>query len=178
MIEPQGFRRQQRGVALAMAAAVVVTIIATAIGLMLDRTTDPPLFADRLQAVLRRDLFVVAWLAAAIANVARLRFLSPDDIAGSSAATATPAVGQAGAILRNTFEQVVLAILAHAMLAAALSRPAPLVTMLVALFCVGRLLFWVGYRRGPTGRAFGFALTFYPSIGALAVAAITIAMGP
>src|ERR1035441_6700399 len=35
------------------------------------------------------------------------------------------------------------------------------------LFCFGRLIFWIGFRRGPVGRAFGFALTFYPSVGAL-----------
>jgi uncharacterized membrane protein YecN with MAPEG domain len=38
-----------------------------------------------------------------------------------------------------------------------------------AFFCAGRVLFWIGYRSGPVARAFGFAMTFYPSVAALIV---------
>ena len=44
---------------------------------------------------------------------------------------------------------------------------------LVGLFCVGRASFWLGYRHGAAARAFGFALTFYPSVGAC-VAAVAL----
>ncbi len=37
---------------------------------------------------------------------------------------------------------------------------------LTGLFCVGRMLFWVSYRSGAAARSCGFALTFYPSLGA------------
>jgi len=32
-----------------------------------------------------------------------------------------------------------------------------------------RVLFHAGYRHGAAARAFGFALTFYPSVAALAI---------
>jgi hypothetical protein len=56
---------------------------------------------------------------------------------------------------------------------AAFVRSNAVIAALVCLFAAGRLLFWAGYRRGAKGRAFGFALTFYPS--ALALLASTIA---
>ncbi len=36
----------------------------------------------------------------------------------------------------------------------------------VSLFLLGRLFFITGYRKGAGGRAFGFALTFYPTVAA------------
>jgi hypothetical protein len=32
------------------------------------------------------------------------------------------------------------------------------------LFLLGRTLFWIGYHKSPYLRAFGFGLTFYPSV--------------
>ncbi len=40
---------------------------------------------------------------------------------------------------------------------------------LVILFGLGPLLFWLGYASGAAGRAFGFALTFYPTAFSLIV---------
>ena len=36
--------------------------------------------------------------------------------------------------------------------------------ILTALFVLGRILFWVGYHKHPYLRAFGFGITFYPSV--------------
>ncbi|TPG20879.1 MAPEG family protein [Sphingomonas koreensis] len=171
MTDRDRYRREQRLVALAMALALAITVAALAVAIEIDRHGAPPAFADRLRAMLRGELLVVVWLAAAIANVARLRFFSPIDIAGSSAGDASPPVRQAGAILQNTLEQVVLALAAHLLLVATLDRSIAVLQVLVGLFCVGRLLFWIGYSRGAAGRALGFALTFYPSIAALLIAA-------
>ncbi|MGA2776038.1 MAG: hypothetical protein ABSF94_00665 [Steroidobacteraceae bacterium] len=41
--------------------------------------------------------------------------------------------------------------------------------ILGGFFCIGRLWFWIGYQRGPAARAFGFAISFYPSVAALLV---------
>lgn len=38
------------------------------------------------------------------------------------------------------------------------------VPILAALFLMGRVLFWVGYHKNPYLRAFGFGLTFYPTV--------------
>lgn len=160
--------------AVAMLGALATTIVVMGTIALLDRAAAPMPFADRLQTALRADLFVVAWLAAAIANVARLRFFSERDIAGSSAENASPEVRRARAILQNSFEQVCLAILAHVILAASLENSQTMIEAMVILFSIGRLLFWMGYKHGAKARAFGFALSFYPTMMALLSAAAAI----
>lgn len=171
------FQQEQRGVARAMAAALVTAIVVLCGVMLATRTTAPTLFAARLQFALRVDVLVVAWLAAAIANVARLRFFSEQDIAGSSAGTASDAVRTAGAILQNTVEQAGLAVVTHLIVAATFDRSDMVIAALACLFVVGRALFWAGYGRGASGRAFGFALTFYPNILALLGSAVAIVAG-
>jgi uncharacterized protein involved in response to NO len=56
--------------------------------------------------------------------------------------------------------------------AVTLDAYAVLVPVLAALFCAGRLLFWLGYERGAAARAVGFGLTFYPSLAVLIIAAV------
>lgn len=160
-----------------MIGALVVAILALSAAAWVDRGETVPSLMDRLRFALRADLLVVGWLAAAIANVARLRFFSEQDIAGSSAAGGSDEVRDAGAILQNTLEQVVLALAAHLIVAATFSRPQALLVALASLFALGRLLFWVEYKRGAAGRAFGFALTFYPSVLGLLASAAAIAFG-
>ena len=170
------FRQEQRGVAWAMASALVLTIGIMGVALMMDHGAAVP-FVSRLQFAIRVDLLVVAWLAAGIANVARLRFFSESDIAGSGGGPGSDKVRVAGAILQNTFEQASLAVAAHLIVAASFDRSNALIAALAGLFAVGRLLFWLGYRHGAKGRAFGFALTFYPSVLALLASAAVIARG-
>lgn len=128
---------------------------------------DMPTPESRLVFTLRGDVLLFAWLGAAVANVARLRFFSEDDIDGSAQAGVGPEVRQANAMLQNTLEQCVLAFGSHLALAAQVpGRWMIVLPGLTGLFCVGRALFWVGYRSGAAARSFGFALTFYPSLGA------------
>ena len=135
------------------------------------------LFASRLQHALRLDLFVIIWLLATIGNVARLRFFSKNDIDGSSSEKESADVRDARAILQNTLEQVVFAIVTHVIVAAVFDRPTALITALVFLFFVGRLMFWVGFKHGAKRRAFGFGLTFYPSASALIASAVAAVVG-
>ncbi len=65
----------------------------------------------------------------------------------------------------NTFEQFTAYFIAHGALA--LYTPiteARTLPILTALFLLGRILFWIGYHRNPLLRAFGFGLTFYPTV--------------
>jgi hypothetical protein len=167
------FRREQRQVAAGMLAAALIAVAVIGGALYFASGVTQP-FNERIAAAFKADLFVAFWLFAAIANVARLRFFSREDIGGSAGMTASRSVRNAGAVLQNTLEQVVLAALVYLALAAVLARPTPLIVALTVLFSLGRLLFWIGYSNGAPGRAFGFALTFYPSAFSLLVAVVTI----
>lgn len=171
MVPAKSFPQEQRGIALRMMAALCVTVLVLATCLLRSAAAHASL-AERLSVTARADVFVLCWLAAAIGNVARLRFFSAADIGGSGFGTATADVGRANAVLQNTLEQVALAVPIHVALTMLVASSAPLVVALVALFAVGRLLFWIGYARGAKARAFGFALTFYPSIAGLMIAAV------
>ncbi|MGA2707868.1 MAG: MAPEG family protein [Steroidobacteraceae bacterium] len=163
----RSFRLVQRGVAISMLAAVLLTAGAFVV---VDRHWPPSAnmpIGERLLIAAKTDLIVVLWLAIAIADVARRRFISPLDIMGSSEGEGSRQIRNANAFLQNTLEQVAVAVPAHFALAAFYPGSPAIVPALGALFSLGRLLFWIGYPRGPVARAFGFAISFYPSIGAL-----------
>ncbi len=178
MQDPNEFRAEQRRVAVGMALGLAITVLAWALAASwepVDMPVQP--VVERLQAALRIDLFVIGWLAAAIANVARLRFFSHDDIAGSRVGPGSKPVQDAIAILQNTLEQCALAIPTHLAFATLADHPMRVLTTLTALFCAGRALFWIGYRHGAHGRALGFALTFYPTVALLGMSLVRLVMG-
>lgn len=69
----------------------------------------------------------------------------------------------------NTFEQFIAYLIGNAGLALYApieeARTLPILTM---LFVLGRILFWIGYHTNPYLRAFGFGITFYPTVAAFA----------
>lgn len=169
------FQREQRHVAIGMALAVTVTVLVLGASLFLGaRGASEPLLS-RVATAFKADVFVVLWLAAAIGNVARIRFFSPQDIGGSGTGAGSTAIRTASAVLQNTLEQVTLAVPVHVALAVVLAGSVPTTIALAGLFCAGRFLFWIGYGRGAAGRAFGFALTFYPSLAALVIVIVVLA---
>ena len=174
MAGPRSFRGKQQGVATRMALAATLSAVVLAIAFYIGRDSAPLPLADRFARVLRLDLFVVVWLGAMVGNVARLRFFSAADIDGSGATSASPAVRDSRAVLQNTLEQTVLAIPVHLAIATILPDPVPFVAALVCLFGLGRLLFWIGFSRGATARALGFALTFYPTMISLLIAVLAM----
>jgi hypothetical protein len=65
----------------------------------------------------------------------------------------------------NTFEQFTAYLVAITVVG--LYSPvedAKALPILTTLFVLGRILFWVGYHKNPLLRAFGFGLTFYPTV--------------
>lgn len=118
-----------------MLAAALLTVIAF---FAAGRYGEPP-FKDaptqRLLIAAKTDLFVMLWLAIAISNVARLRFMSPLDIAGSGAGPPSQRLRNAVAFLQNTLEQVGLAVPAHVILAAVYDHGAAIVPILGGMFC-------------------------------------------
>jgi hypothetical protein len=76
---------------------------------------------------------------------------------------------------RNTLEQAMLVAIAWPLLA--LWLPAGqlgLIPVLAVLFGFGRVAFWIGYLIAPWARAFGFALTFYPTVAAFIWLAVRV----
>lgn len=173
----RGFKRKQHGVVVAMAVAVAISLLALILAALGQDGLQTLSFVDRLKLTLQLDALVGAWLAATIANVARLRFVSEQDIGGSGSSDASAAVRQASAVTQNTLEQAVLAVAAHLGIAATFTRSQAILVVMVGLFSAGRLLFWLGYERGAAGRALGFGLTFYPSVLGLLATIGTLLIG-
>lgn len=68
-------------------------------------------------------------------------------------------------VLRNTTEQLVLALCIWPAAAVLLGGKGPGVIAMLGLgFALTRLVFWAGYRLSPGLRAFGFAAGFYPTL--------------
>ncbi|WP_420402679.1 MAPEG family protein [Nisaea sp.] len=114
---------------------------------------------------LRWDALVLLCLVIAVGNLARHRFFTPADIDGSGLTAGTDRARIFQAVLQNTLEQAVIAVLAHLLWTAA--APAGwhgAVPAAALLFVAGRIFFVAGYAGGAPARAFGFALTFYPSV--------------
>ena len=172
-----GLGNEQRHVARGMATALILTIVVCGAGIAVLGSFVPLLSdtSDRLAFALRADLFVAAMFAASIAAVAKGRFFSTADIAGSALTPPGPRIAVAAAVLQNTLEQSVLAVIVHCALVTLLrGSEVVLIPVLVGLFCVGRCCFAIGYKYGAAGRAFGFGLTFYPTLMALGLALVLL----
>ena len=105
-------------------------------------------------------------LAVMVGRIAQRRFFDAALIEG-----AAPPPGSAAEIDRrvlvNTVEQTVLALSLWPALAVLLGTAgAGVAVTLGAAFVPARLVFWAGYHCAPVLRGFGFAATFYPSVGA------------
>jgi hypothetical protein len=144
-------------------AVIVLLVFASdrfsiAVTLPLDDT------AERLAFAAKWLLVPGFTLLLGVGMVANRRFFTPDAIDGSR----TPESRSLEINLRynqNTLEQTALVLIAWPLLA--LWLPADrlgLIPLLAVLFGVGRVAFWIGYLIAPWARAFGFALTFYPTV--------------
>ena len=121
--------------------------------------------ADTLAHAASWDLIIALCLIASVGHQARHRFFTPADFDGSALTMGTDAARLNQAIIQNTLEQAVCAVVVH--FAWAARMPCAYQTAIpaaVTCFVVGRICFAAGYSRGAPARAFGFALTFYPTV--------------
>ena len=166
---------KQRGVLGGMMLGLASSLLALALAILAAPGALLPDGSDAISAVahaLRWDVLLALWLAANIAMLARHRFFEPADIDGGGLSDGTATARILQSVLQNTLEQVVLALSVHLIWAATMpSRWQAAIPAAAMLFFVGRALFWRGYARGAPARALGFALTFYPAVAMLAVAA-------
>ena len=166
---------KQRGVLGGMMLGLGSTLLALALAIIAAPMALLPEDSSAASAIvhaLRWDVLLVLWLAANIAVLARHRFFTPADIDGGGLSDGTPTAKVLQSVLQNTLEQVVLALSVHLLWAATMPwRWQAAVPAAAMLFFAGRALFWRGYARGAPARALGFALTFYPTVALLVVAA-------
>lgn len=150
---------RQRGVVLGMASGLVVSVIVVGFGA---RWFVMPDTSERFGISL---LLPALALLVAIARLASHRFLTPADIDGSALGVGTERAKLLQVLLQNTLEQVALAFPVYV---AALSSSNPIIRdtapACAFAFLAGRLLFFITYKRGAQARAFGFVLTFYPTV--------------
>ncbi|WP_366943246.1 MAPEG family protein [uncultured Litoreibacter sp.] len=166
-------RSERRGVLVGMVTAAVIT--AVAFGLSVTVSSDETLaVVDRLTMALHLSIILFLWLAAAIGNVARLRFFRPESINGAAFSDDDMDLRAAQAILQNTLEQTLLAFGAQVAMSTVFPDPRAGLVALVVLFSTGRVLFWAGYADGAARRALGFGLTFYPSLAVLLVSGLVV----
>jgi hypothetical protein len=150
-----------RGMIFALAVAVLVFLAASAVTLFTSGTPD---LWSRIKIAAMSSLLPTLTLFICIARLAKHRFFTPEDIQGSTQTSGTRKAQILQSLLQNTIEQGCLALPVYA--AVSLLAPVRLLALVPAaafMFVVGRILFFIGYAKGAPSRAFGFALTFYPT---------------
>ena len=168
-------RNKRLGVAAGMAGGLAATLLALFWPGLPRGETD---LAGRLSTWVACDLVAAGWLAVAVARLAAHRFFSGADI-DAALAPGTPRARILQSLVQNTLEQAVLAMIAYGAWLLPTDPMAPSATAWLAVGCfsAGRLLFILGYARGAAWRAFGFALTFYPTVGLILARAVWILRG-
>jgi hypothetical protein len=159
---------RKRVLVLAGIAAAILVMV-----LLWERVLPSPAVALPADDTASRLAFAARWLLApatmlllGIGAVAAGRFFVPEAMDGSRAPTSRT-LEISLRYNRNTLEQLILAAIAWMSLALVLPHDRlAIIPTLAILFVVGRVAFWIGYRIAPWARAFGFALTFYPTVAA------------
>ena len=130
---------------------------------------------QKLQFAVRWMLLPISLLTISIDRMARHRFVTLTDMDGGAALDSNKArVLQS--LLQNTLEQSVLACVVYLIWAAIMpTQYMSAIPFAASAFTLGRILFFMGYQLGASHRAFGFALTFYPSVLMLWVLLIYVA---
>jgi len=169
--------RKQAGVLRNMLLALATSLVVLAGAVWWQPAALTPLAApaQRLLFTLQWDAAILVCLILSIGALARHRFFTPADIDGSGLTSGTDRARVLQSVLQNTLEQAVIAVLAHLLWTAVMPRAwLAAIPAAAVLFLVGRALFALGYRHGAAARAFGFALTFYPTALLTLVALATL----
>ena len=118
---------------------------------------------DRIALVVKDAVIAIMPAVLAICIVAAQR-LDPSMWVGRTAKP-NSALDINTRFILNTFEQFIAYFIGNAGMALYCpAEEARSLIILTALFVLGRLLFWVGYHYNPYLRAFGFGITFYPTV--------------
>jgi hypothetical protein len=119
---------------------------------------------DRIALVIKDAVIAILPAVLAICIVAAQR-LDPSMWVGRTAKP-NSALDINTRFILNTFEQFIAYFIGNAGMALYCPpEEARSLIILTGLFLLGRVLFWVGYHYNPYVRAFGFGITFYPTVG-------------
>lgn len=119
---------------------------------------------ERITVAALSSLLPLGSMIVAVVLAGSRRFTSAADMDGAVGLGSTPRMRIISAIVRNTFEQGVLAIGIY--FVAAILLPSFLldaIAMSALAFVIGRVSFALGYRHGAAGRSIGIGLTFLPT---------------
>jgi hypothetical protein len=120
--------------------------------------------AERLELMIQCSIIALVPAVVAIAVVAAQR-LNPDMWIGQQVKRYS-ALDINNRFILNTVEQFIIFLVALGGVALYIPLSgAHSIPLLTSLFLMGRFLFWYGYHKNPYLRAFGFGITFYPTIG-------------
>jgi MAPEG family len=118
---------------------------------------------DRIALVIKDAVVAIMPAVLAICIVAAQR-LDPSMWVGRTAKP-NSALDINTRFILNTFEQFILYFIGNAGMALYCPpEEARSLIILTVLFLLGRVLFWIGYHYNPFVRAFGFGITFYPTV--------------
>lgn len=157
----------QRGVAVGMASAfLTAAAILGVVVIYAGRGLASPAPLEFRLWLLALSIMAPAFsLFVCIARLAKHRFFTAEDIHGSALSGGTVRARLLQSLLQNTLEQGALALPVYMGCAFVYpSRFLGVIPAAAAMFLVGRVLFFAGYSNGAPSRAFGFALTFYPTV--------------
>ncbi|MCM2131341.1 MAPEG family protein [Larsenimonas rhizosphaerae] len=165
----------QRGVLRGMAQGMSVAVMLLVIGAWADpfSLVGHEAMSARLAVAVGASAAPALCLMVAVGRLASHRFFHAEDIEGSGLSAGSARARLLQALLQNTLEQAVLALVAYVLWAVVMPSSWLSVVPLAALaFVVGRLLFFAGYTRGAPARALGFTLCFYTSALMLVASAV------
>ena len=165
--------------------AVLISLIAVGIAVPLSYVLTPLVWdfpqdlLHRLVFAIRANVIILFSVAIAILMVSTGRRVSPEDIGGSAAGPPSDKIAIRVAFLQNTLEQAAIASALYLALATLVTGPwLSLIVIGVLFFIIGRILFFLGYAQGPSGRALGMTLTLMPTIlGYLLVIVLMVIQG-
>lgn len=171
-------KKRTIGRAALLAVPICVLVLAASLYVVRHIMVLPTNTADSIIFVLRADLFVVLWVLIAISRVSHSRRHSKVDIDAAVSGPPSGALAIQIAFLQNTLEQAFLAVAVHLALSTWLTGDAlGLIVGSIVLFGIGRTAFWIGYKGGAAGRAFGMLVTMLPTIAGFVFALVLLLQG-
>ncbi len=159
--------QKQCGVLKGIIAGLLVTISVIIYGIIFDPFSLKTLsgIEPKLNLLAISLILPTVFLIISIGRLAKHRFFTPEDIDGSALTKGTNKATLLQSVLQNTLEQLVITVCVYSMWCFLMPMGwlsvLPLCSM---LFAVGRIAFYFGYQKGAPSRAFGFSLTFYPTV--------------